>query len=197
MRPVVGVTGDLNTRMNPLGNAGLFHRLEQLGCEVWPSPFFANSALASSLETRKHVRQMRLLGAMKEEVANVLTTGAERRLVGCLPPEVAAVATEPPAEELIRLAQPYLGPESHFLIVLAVGKIADFLHRGAAGVISAAGINCMVGTVACSMIPALRADFADAPVLSMAYGGTEGPSQRIRLETFVHQVHERWRRRAA
>jgi predicted CoA-substrate-specific enzyme activase len=197
MRPVVGVTGDLYTRMNPVGNAGLFHRLQQLGCEVWPSPFFANSTLASSLETRKQARQVRLLGAMREQVAKVLTTGAERRMVGCLPPEVAAVAAEPPAEELIRLAQPYLGPESHFLIVLAVGKIADFLHRGAAGVISAAGINCIVGTVASSMIPALRADFADAPVLSMAYGGTEGPGQRIRLETFVHQVHERWRRRAA
>ena len=194
---MVGVTGDLYTRMNPVGNAGLFDRLEQLGCEVWPSPFFANSALASSLETRKQARQVRLLGAMLEEVAKVLTMGAERRLVECLPPEVAALATEPPAEELIRLAQRYVGPQSHFLIVLTVGKIADFLQRGAAGVISAAGINCIVGTVASSMIPALRAGFADAPVLSLAYGGAEGPGQRIRLETFVHQVHERWRRRAA
>ena len=194
---MVGVTGDLYTRMNPLGNAGLFDRLVQLGCEVWPSPFFANSALASSLETRKQARQVRLLGAMLEEVAKVLTMGAERRLVECLPPEVAALATEPPAEELIRLAQRYVGPQSHFLIVLTVGKIADFLQRGAAGVISAAGINCIVGTVASSMIPALRAGFADAPVLSLAYGGAEGPGQRIRLETFVHQVHERWRRRAA
>jgi hypothetical protein len=64
-------------------------------------------------------------------------------------------------------------------------------------VISAAGINCIVGTVVSSMIPALRAGFAHAPVLSLAYGGAEGPGQRIRLETFVHQVHERWRRRAA
>jgi predicted nucleotide-binding protein (sugar kinase/HSP70/actin superfamily) len=30
-RPVVGVTGDLYTRMNPVGNAGLFRRLEEMG----------------------------------------------------------------------------------------------------------------------------------------------------------------------
>ena len=54
---------------------------------------------------------------------------------------------EPPPEELIRQARRYVGPGTHFLLVLTVAKIADFLSRGAAGVISAAGINCMVGTV--------------------------------------------------
>jgi hypothetical protein len=38
MLPVVGVTGDLYTRINPAGNASLFRRLEEMGCEVWPSP---------------------------------------------------------------------------------------------------------------------------------------------------------------
>ena len=97
----------------------------------------------------------------------------------------------------MRLARPYVGPATHFLIVLTVAKIADFLRRGAAGVISVAGINCIVGTVTSSLIPALRADFAQAPVLSLVYGSNEGPGQRILLETFVHQVRERWRRRAA
>jgi hypothetical protein len=102
-----------------------------------------------------------------------------------------------PAPELIRLARPYLGRRTHFLIVLTVAKIADFLHRGAAGVISAAGINCVVRTVTASLAPAIRAGYGDAPVLSLVYGSSEGPGQRIRLETFVHQVQERWRRRAA
>ncbi len=41
--PVVGVTGDAYSRLNPLGYADLFRRLEQMGLEVWPSPYFANS----------------------------------------------------------------------------------------------------------------------------------------------------------
>ena len=197
VRPVVGVTGDLYTRMNPLGNAGLFHRLEQMGCEVWPSPFFASMALGAALETRKKVRQGRLRDAAFEELTRVFTSGVSRWLTDGLPPQVAALAVEPPPEEMMRLARPYVGPATHFLIVLTVAKIADFLRRGAAGVISAAGINCVVGTVTSSLIPALRADFAQAPVLSLVYGSSEGPGQRIRLETFVHQVQERWRRQAA
>jgi predicted nucleotide-binding protein (sugar kinase/HSP70/actin superfamily) len=197
MRPVVGVTGDLYTRMNPVGNAGLFERLEQMGCEVWPSPFFANTALGAILETRKKAGNGRLMGAALDELASFLATGASRRLVERLSPEVAALAAEPRPEELIRLARPYLGHRTHFLIVLTVAKIADFLHRGAAGVISAAGINCIVGTVTAALAPAIRADYGDAPVLSLVYGSSEGPGQRIRLETFVHQVQERWRRRAA
>ena len=197
MRPVVGVTGDLYTRMNPIGNAALFHRLEQMGCEVWPSPFFASMALGAALETSKKATQGRLMDAAFEELTRFLTTGAARRLTALLPPKVAALAVEPPPEELIRLARRYVGPRTHFLIVLTVAKIADFLQRGAAGVISAAGINCVVGTVTCSMVPAIRADFAQAPVLSLVCGGAEGSGERIRLETFVHQVRERRRRAAA
>jgi predicted nucleotide-binding protein (sugar kinase/HSP70/actin superfamily) len=191
MRPVVGVTGDLYTRMNPIGNAGLFHRLEQMGCEVWPSPFFASMTLGAALEFRKKASQGRLMDAAFEELTRVFTTQASRRITDRLAPEVAALAVELPPEALIRRARRYVGPGTHFLVVLTVAKIADFLSRGAAGVVSAAGINCMVGTVTSSLIPAIRADFAHAPILSLFYGSTEGPGQRIRLETFVHQVQER------
>jgi predicted nucleotide-binding protein (sugar kinase/HSP70/actin superfamily) len=197
MLPVVGVTGDLYTRVNPAGNAGLFRRLEQMGCEVWPSPFFASSALGAFLETRRKIEQGRLMDAASEQLAAFVTTAAGERLADRLRPELRELAVEPSPEELARLAQPYVGPQTHFLIVLNVAKIADFLRRGAAGVISAAGINCAVGTLAASVIPAVRADFDSAPVLSLAYGGTEGPGQRIRLETFAYQVQARWRRRAA
>ena len=37
-KPVVAVTGDVYTRVNPVANSGLFDLLEELGCEVWPSP---------------------------------------------------------------------------------------------------------------------------------------------------------------
>jgi hypothetical protein len=103
---------------------------------------------------------------------------------------------DPPAEDLIRLSRPYVGPRTHHLIVLTVAKMADFLERGASGVIGAAGINCMIGTITGSMVPALRSAFENAPILSLVYGSSEGPGQRIRLETFVHQVFERWRRRS-
>ena len=38
-RPLVGVAGDIYTRIHPFGNRDLFRRLETLGLEVWPAPF--------------------------------------------------------------------------------------------------------------------------------------------------------------
>jgi hypothetical protein len=34
-------------------------------------------------------------------------------------------------------------------------------------------------------------------VITLVYGNSEGPTQRIRLETFVHQVQSRWKAIAA
>jgi predicted CoA-substrate-specific enzyme activase len=196
-RPVVGVTGDLYTRMNPTGNAGLFERLMQLGCEVWPSPFFATMAdLASALETRSEVLQGRLRSAAIDGLTQALTSDARRKLTRRLPREVVDFAVEPPADDLIRLAHRYVGPRTNHLIVLTVAKMVDFLRRGAAGVINASGINCAVGTVSAAAVSAIRADFGNAPIINLVYGNGEGPTQRIRLETFAHQV-QRHRRQVA
>ena len=39
---MVGVTGDVYTRVNPVANHDLFHKVEELGCEVRPSSFFVD-----------------------------------------------------------------------------------------------------------------------------------------------------------
>ena len=153
-RPVVGVTGDIYTRINPTGNADLFRRLEQMGCEVWPSPFFAELAdLSGTRQVRRSAGRGRLKNAMWEELCLRLTQRARHKLLAGLPADVAALVVEPSANELIRLAQPYVGPRTNFLILLGAAKMVDFLRRGASGVINAVGINCIVGTATASVIP--------------------------------------------
>jgi hypothetical protein len=188
----VGVTGDLYTRIIPAGNAGLFDRLERAGCEVWPSPFFAQSTdLTAAQNLPRNLRRLRPANALGNGLARVLIAPSRRGLIGALPEAAAALAAEPDAARLLELAAPYVGPYTNHLILVVVAKIADFLSRGASGVINAAGINCMVGTAVASAVPRVRDDFDCAPVVTLLYGGGEGPAQRIRLETFLHQVMER------
>lgn len=169
-----------------------------MGCEVWPSPFFATMTdMAVSSESRRQMGKGQLTGMAMQELTGALTARARRGLTEHLTREVLSLAVELPPEELARLAQPYVGARSNYLILICVAKIVDFLRRGAAGAISAAGLNCLVGTATGAVIPAIRAGFEDAPVISLTYGGAEGPAQRIRLETFVHQVRARWRPLAA
>ncbi len=197
-RPVVGVTGDIYTRINAVGNAGLFDRLEQMGIEVWPSPYFASMFdLSAALEMPHCAEKGLVKAAAADYLTGALAGRIGRRLVQHLPPRVVDLAVEPPAGDLIQLARRYVGPRTNHLVLLIAAKMVDFLRRGATGVINAAGLNCMVGTTAAALIPSVRADHDGAPIITLAYGGVEGPSQRIRLETFVEQVNARWRRRAA
>ena len=114
--PVVGVTGDLYTRMNPVGNAGLFRRLEQMGCEVWPSPFFATlTDLLAALNFHSEAGRAQIKDAALEGFTWALVSGVRYRLVRRLQDDVVRAAVEPPVEELIQLAQPYVGPQTNYL----------------------------------------------------------------------------------
>jgi predicted nucleotide-binding protein (sugar kinase/HSP70/actin superfamily) len=69
-RPVVGVTGDLYTRVNSTGNADLFRRLEEMGCEVWPSPFFALMMdLSATAEAVRALERGRFVDAALDKIS--------------------------------------------------------------------------------------------------------------------------------
>jgi len=104
-RPVVGVAGDVYTRINPSGNGHLFQRLEQMGCEVWPSPYFAELAdLSATWQARRLAGRGRLKDAAWQELSLQLTLRARRRLLSALPREVGAIgsASQIPASALGR-----------------------------------------------------------------------------------------------
>ncbi len=188
-RPVVGVTGDLYTRFAQAGNAGLFDRLESLGTEVWISPYYAPSTqLSEKADQSRWVSRSELGRAAKSALASATAERLYRGLVRSLPAEVAPLVAEPTPETLIAKSRAYSGPSSNWLQRLSVGKLVDFVERGASGAVSVAGVNCMVGAATAGAIPAIRQDFPNVPMIALSYGGGEGPAQRIRLETFVHQV---------
>jgi len=195
--PVVGVTGDLYTRFHAAGNAGLFETLEQLGNEVWVSPYFAASTQLSDRHEAPHaLARGNLKQAAWRKISETTSSALYRAMVRAMPAEAARLVAEPSADEILELARPYCGPLSSWLVVLAVGKLIDFLRRGASGAITAAGVNCMVGAAIAGQLPALRQDLDLTPMISLVYGGSEGPAHRIRLETFSQQVRDHARKHA-
>ena len=105
---------------------------------------------------------------------------------------MVSTRNEPGYRELLRLTAPYVGPRSIEMLLLDVGKIADFARRGASGVVHAICLNCMAGTAAAALLGRIRRDYR-VPVVSLVYGASESPAQRTKLEAFVHQVHEHHR----
>ncbi|UCF16929.1 MAG: hypothetical protein JSW59_05610, partial [Phycisphaerales bacterium] len=194
-RPLIGVTGDLYTRINPVGNMGLFHRLETMGCEVWPSPYFVASVdITAWRDSRRDAYRLHIKDAFWETLSWGITTGVLKRLFRNIDPRALALATEQRPSRLVELAGPFVSEHTNWLVLLGVGKIADFIECRVHGVINAVAVHCMVGVAIDAALPLLRNTYPDTSIITLTYGGTEGPAQRIRLETFVHTVLERSRR---
>jgi predicted CoA-substrate-specific enzyme activase len=190
-RPVVGVTGDLYSRVNAVGNGSLFHKLESMGCTVWPSPFFAGSAeYEPAVKALAHADRGSVAQGLREAFMGLMFRGQTARFAELLDDDLRELCQEPPALVLQEFAAPYCGTKTIHFVRDIVCKMVDFARRGADGVLSVAGLNCMVGISAAAMIPAIREDHGGLPMVALAYGGNEGPAQRIHLETFVHQVHQ-------
>ena len=216
-RPLVGVAGDIYTRINAQANRGLFAELEALGCEVWPAPFLVDLVeygLVGGLRTALQQRQLRAaiqqaVVLTGQQLGNWLVRrglGAPRSMI--LPwgesfasaEEGPAWREEPPLDVVEALARPYVGCHGNELVRWNVAKMVDFARRGAHGVINAVGQGCMIGTVSAAIARRVRAEHKGMPLVTLYYGATDSDAVRTSLEAFVHQVkqqHHRVSTRAA
>ena len=190
-RPVVGIAGDIYTRVNPAANQDLVHWMESQGLEVWPSPFQID-LLDFGVSQRFH----RSLAS--RDLAGTLLNGpvALRRAVHQwrVRNVVGAKLTrgeEPDYKTVKRLAAPYVPNEAHALLFLNIAKIVEFAQGGADGIINAICFGCMVGNASAAVIEQIRKDYDDIPIITAVYAGGEDPSRRLMLEAFVSQAKAR------
>jgi hypothetical protein len=136
-RPLVGIAGDVYTKVNPAANNDLYRWLEDRGLEIWPAPFQID--LLDFNISRRFFES-----ASKLRLQDLLVDGsiALKRLIDAW--KIHRVAArriarlqEPGYLEMKRLAAPYMPNEAHELLFLNTVKIVDFARRGADGIINA------------------------------------------------------------
>jgi len=190
-RPLVGVAGDIFTRINPVGNQDLFAWLEERGCEVWPAPFLVD-IMDFSLRrdwTKGSLGEAAFLGALMLR-KNVETWRVRRMFRGQL-----RRGDEPGYQEVLDMARPYLGEQQNEVLVLNVAKMVDFARHGADGIVNAVCFNCMLGTVSAAVTGRIRENHDGIPIANLVYSAVEG-SQRPMLEAFLYQVKSYAKRRS-
>jgi predicted CoA-substrate-specific enzyme activase len=195
-KPIVGVAGDIYTRVNGFANGDLFHRLEALGCEVWPAPFSVDIFAFNQPRFAMKAARRWDLKPMFQSVFLSTVREMEAWWQG-LHWELDERFTEPSAKEVAELAAPYVGPEAESLVILNVAKMADFAKRGADGVVNAICFGCMVGGISAALLQKMRDDHDGIPMATINYGGGGGSDGSARLEAFAHQVKRFKARREA
>ncbi|MDP1992881.1 MAG: acyl-CoA dehydratase activase [Syntrophales bacterium] len=187
-KPVIAVTGDVYTRVNPVANGGLFDLLEELGCEVWPSP-----TLIDVIMTGQEVRARQFWEAgktlnMMSSWGRVLVNNLGAGFVGKNFQGRLANFSEPHAEEVLRYTEGILPGEPELLVSLNVAKHVDFANKGVDGILNVYCLNCLVGTTTTSVFKRLTERVAGVPIMPLVFDAMGRTHMRNRVEAFVHRV---------
>lgn len=187
-KPVIAITGDVYTRINPAANGGLFEFLEELGCEVWPSPTLIDVIMTGEelkilkyWEAGKPIDMMSSWGRVL--VYNFGTNCVIKNFKGRLTNLI-----EPNGEEVIRNTKGLLSEDTELLVMLNIAKHVDFASKGVNGILNVYCLNCIVGTITTSVFKGLAERTFGIPIMPLVLEGMGWTHMKNRVEAFVYRV---------
>ena len=177
---LIGVVGEIFCRLNNFSNDDLVRKLETYGAEARLSDI----AEWIGYTNTEVVRRMKLEGRgvsldrLKERIRSHVQHSDEHALAEPFHHDFEGYE-EPPIEEVLELAWPYL-PANGALgeMVLSVGKAAWMAKNGADGIIDISPFTCMNGIVSEAIYPKLSADFGGIPIRNFYFDGTQSDLDR-------------------
>jgi len=187
--PIIGVVGEIFLRANRFSNNFLVEHLENLGAQVWLAPM-AEWIFYTNFTYRRRLKKENSLGEfLTANLTNFVQHKDEKRLVSLVAEEIPS-AYDPPVEETIKLAQPYIDVSLSGEAILSVGKAIEYVHNGAGGIVNTLPFMCMPGTIVSGVAGKVADDLGGVPWLNMAYEGLSDKGDELRLEAFVHQARQ-------
>jgi len=178
--PLIGVVGEIFCRLNTFSNEDLVRKLEGYGAECWLS-HIAEWVEYTNAEQQRKLRLVRksfstaMLGA---KIRSRIQKADEHALFAPFHEDFCGYE-EPPVEEVLELAWPYLparGVEGE--MVLSVGKSAYLAQHGADGIIDISPFTCMNGIVSEAVYPKLSKDYGGIPIRNFYFDGTQSDLDR-------------------
>jgi len=139
---------------------------------------------------RRRLRSERRLGELlTAALTNRFQHRLERGLSEYLAAEFSAFC-DPPIEELIRLAAPYLHVSFSGEAILSIGKAIEYYHKGVGGIVNTLPFMCMPGTIVSAISRRISQDLNGLPWLNLSYEGLSDKGEELRVEAFMHQVRQ-------
>lgn len=176
----IGVVGEIFCRLNNFSNDDLVRKLEGYGAEGRLSDIAEWIAYTNTEVARK----LRMVGkgvslSMLKEKLRAHVQHADEHALGKPFHEDFVGYEEPPIDEILELAWPYL-PANGALgeMVLSVGKAAYLAKSGADGIIDISPFTCMNGIVSEAIYPKLSKDFGGIPIRNFYFDGTQSDLDR-------------------
>jgi len=178
--PLIGVVGEIFCRLNTFSNEDLIRKLEGYGAEACLSHISEWVDYTNNEQKRKlHLTGREISLAMgKAYLRSHIQHADEHALIAPFAKEFEGYE-EPPIEEVLDLAWPYL-PTGGALgeMVLSVGKAAYLAKHGADGIIDISPFTCMNGIVTEAIYPKLSKAYGGIPIRNFYFDGTQADLDR-------------------
>jgi predicted nucleotide-binding protein (sugar kinase/HSP70/actin superfamily) len=188
--PVIGIIGDIYTRLNAHANFGLADKLNASGFEIWTSALIMDVVLLGyeqrSRDLHDHGKHLKgIIARGYLPAARILRASVDRYF-----PDIIRTPQESAFPELNRRIAPYIDHRVDKFISLNINRVGELQQAGADGVLNVMCPGCMVGTVSEAFFPELRRQYADLPLESLSFGDQQSTHVDNRLEAFCHLVRE-------
>jgi len=194
-KPKIGYVGEFYVRANAFSNQDVIRKIEDLGGEVWAAPILEWFLYRN---VRRAMRS-RLVGDLglwvKNQLKDYVMKKDERDYARVFHGFLRNLH-EPSSHEVLEMAAPYVHRSFEGEAIMTVGKAADFVRKGLAGVVAVMPFTCMPGTISNALLKRMREEMGEFPFLNMVYDGVEQSTSQTRLEAFMHQAREYANRRA-
>jgi len=178
--PLIGVVGEIFCRLNTFSNEDLIRKLEGYGAECCLSHIAEWVEYANNEQKRKlRLRGRNISWEMaKTFIRSHIQHSDEETLIAPFEDDFMGYE-EPPIEEILELAWPYL-PTGGALgeMVLSVGKAAYLAKHGADGIIDISPFTCMNGIVSEAIYPKLSKAYGGIPIRNFYFDGTQADLDR-------------------
>ncbi len=195
-KPRIGIVGEIFVRSNQFTNNFMVRKIEAMGGEAVVPPFeeWVNYiGWSRKADARAAGNWKRML---VEKITDVVQGREKRRVLRQFEGAVRHFFNEPPSDDVIDLARPYLHPDVRGEPILSMGRCTEYVHDGCDGLVNLHPFNCMPGTIVNALLTRFQKEH-DIPVLKVAYDGLEQATEMVRIEAFMHQCRERFEARLA
>lgn len=189
-KPRIGIVGEIYVRSHPFANMNIIRRLEQLGAVCDLASFSEWIYYTNFLRKNTARRRRRLRGFFTGLAQNYIQHKIESKLAEPLEKRFGKLA-EGPIENVIEAGLPYLHHSFEGEAILSVGKIIEYHHHGAGGVVNVMPFSCMPSTIVSAQTMHISAQCNGMPILNLSFDGQEDSTLSTRLEAFVEQVRQR------
>lgn len=195
-RPIIAVVGEIYVRLTPFANNYLEREIERLGGESLFVPLREELFFRNFYQFNWALLNRSLKEALKWFAIDKGMRWYEWRYERAFDGNFRNRPDSNTVPQLQKLAAPFVERNFWGITVASVGTLAEGIEHGLYdGVISIGPFSCMPTTVVHALSKAVQETKGRYPYLLFACEGLEQTNITTRLEAFMYQAGEHWRRR--